>query len=96
LRPPLRQNLHEAHAARDVASKVDAIRIGRIDVDAAPIGLRFGQPHSTHSSASGSNSDDHVGLLPNLMTIAAHPGGTNGGQTGSALERRIYENIFVN
>src|SRR5262249_27056956 len=39
----LRQHLDEAHAARRVTAEVDAVRVGRVNVDTPWIGLRLRQ-----------------------------------------------------
>src|SRR6267142_150592 len=39
----VRQDFDEADAARDVAREEDAVRVGRVDVDPARIGLGLGQ-----------------------------------------------------
>src|SRR5689334_3216589 len=61
--PLLRQHLDEADAARDVAAEEDPVRIGRIDVDAARIGLGLGKRELDPLTGLGIEARDHVDLV---------------------------------
>src|SRR5437588_11796660 len=59
----LREHFHESHPAGRVATEIDAVRIGRIDVDSAWIGFGFRQGEFDPFFGAGIEACDLVDLV---------------------------------
>src|SRR5207247_7107120 len=71
----LRQNLHEADAARDIAAKEDAVWVGRIDVNAPRVGFSLGQREFHPLFGPGVETGDLVNLMladPDITLLLVH------------------------